>query len=128
MLTPRDKFVIALKYEVERRGRGFQARMADELQIPRNRFNDYLKNRINCPEEIRERCATYLGLRYEEMLKKGILLAGGSADGDTAEAVSPVCPPGWPPIPPDILEAVRDKRIQEVVRCLAREFKERVGG
>lgn len=124
MLTLRERFAIALKDEIEKRGRGFQARMADDLGIPRNRLNDYLKNRINCPEDLRERCAAYLGMRYEEILKKGMLLAGESADGDTAETVSPVCSPVWPPsIPADILEAVRDRRIQEVIRCLAREFK-----
>ncbi len=113
MLTLREKFAIALKYEVDRRGRGFQARMADDLNIPRTRFNDYLKNRINCPEDLRERCAAYLGLSYEEILAKGVRLVGGGEEG-RREA---------PVIPPDILEAIRDKRIQAVIRCLAKELK-----
>lgn len=121
MMTIRDRFAIALRYEVERRDRGFQARMADALCIPRNRLNDYLKNRINCPEDLRERCAAYLGMEYDEMLKKGLALAGENPPQPAA--APPPTPQPRPPIPADVLEAVRDRRIQRVVRLLAREFK-----
>ncbi len=106
---PAEYFRAALLQKLKDTGIS-QAKFADATGKPPSQVNDFIKGRTTGPEEWRQIASEYFGLRYEEMLAAGRQLL----DGETPTA---------PDIPPDILEAVKDERVQKVVRALVEALK-----
>lgn len=106
---PAEYFRAALLKKLKETGVS-QAKFADATGKPPSQVNDFIKGRTTGPEEWRQIASEYFGLRYEEMLAIGRAIL----EGDTSQASA---------IPPDILEAARDPRIQKIIRAAVEALK-----
>jgi transcriptional regulator with XRE-family HTH domain len=103
-MTETDHFRAALSALLEKMGRGAQRRISEEAGVDPIYLNGILRGHKPGSEDVRAKIASALGMKYEEMLALGRQVLTGS--------------PTDPGIPPDILEAVKNERIQKVIRAV----------
>lgn len=112
---PYEYFAVAFRDILDRSPRGTQSHVADVLGKSRIHINAILSGNRGASQFLQSQIAEALGRDYIDMLTLGRSLLEGEPPPPAPDSSS---------IPPDILEAVKDERIQKIVRAAAEVLKD----